>query len=169
MTKEKTRRWHYTTMKHLREILISEVIQLSNPLLRGVKPASWVSSNPHWEVIANKMYARPTGEIVKHISTEEMFNIVGVARIEVVPTDSYITWKKYRHVSGISQWDFLTMEQVGIDRGANPSEWYARFSPIPKEEWLTTQIRIDGKWIDLTVPRKVRSFSAMKGNVNVRS
>lgn len=159
MIKATTRLWHYTTMRHLKEIMISEVIQLSNPLLRGVKPASWVSTNPLWETIANKMYALPSGEIVKHICTDEMFNIVGVARIEVKPSDQYVTWKKYRHVSGIGHWEFLTLEQVGIERGANPEEWFARFSPIRKEEWLTTQIMIDGEWIDYAHEEEVKVYS----------
>lgn len=137
MAEVEKRFWHYTTIGRLEQIVKSGQINLSS----DVVPAAWVSSEPVWESIANKL--TPYGF---RYTKEQMFQM-GVARIEVKFTSRYITWGKYRYNRGIDENTFYAMELLAIRNSADTKKWRATFSPIKKEEWLALEVNQEGEWV----------------------
>ena len=137
--------WHYTAELRINEIIESGVIKLATKYLeKRERPAVWLSSNPVWENTATKMVN--DGFNLRQLSLEEMKIHFGLARIEVIPKDSYITWGKYKYDSGISARFYGMLESEGLRKQANPKEWYASFEPILKHEWLSIEIWKNNKW-----------------------
>jgi len=131
--------WHYTAAKRLKEIVESREIRLTDKLIaKSEKPAVWVSSNPIWEFTATKMAKNNSG-LIKQLTKEEMYKLFGLGRIEIVPNEKYISWAKFKHKSRIPADYFFELERAGIDKGANPKDWFARFTSIPIEEWIAIE------------------------------
>ncbi len=131
--------YHYTSMLHLEIICKDGYLKTSDAERRlGVKkPALWFSKNTVWEPTATKMLFDGTNII--HMTLEEQLRTIGMARFTIPFSNELVSWAKYRHVSKIEPGDYSGLAQIGIEKGAKPSDWYCSFKMIP----LTRVIAIE--------------------------
>ena len=73
--------------------------------------------------------------------------LVGCARIGVQYTSDLITWAKYKHLSKLSDEMLSNMEQVGIEKGASPSDWYCLPYNLPKSKWKNVELWDGVSWV----------------------
>lgn len=142
--------WHYTSKDRIDTILDSEVINLATA---GVpdreRPAVWLSSNPIWENTATKGVVE--NGIRRSVTKDEMDSLCGLARIEVEIFSGIINWKHFKRVSGIKNSSASALESSGLNKNANPKEWFTSFKPISIDYWIKAEILVDGKWVDYEV------------------
>ena len=74
-------------------------------------------------------------------------------RIEVKQLNHFVTWPKFKHVSGINLGYAHQLERDAISRGAIPKQWYASFKPIKSKDWVSIEIwdRETQNWINYKV------------------
>jgi hypothetical protein len=61
--------------------------------------------------------------------------------------EGFVSRKKFRHVSGVTEQSYLFMERLGKLKGTNPEEWWAYFKPIEKAVWLRIEIWNGTEWV----------------------
>lgn len=128
------RRWHYTIWEgRMERILKSRVIEVAKHFPPDVALAVWFSTNPLWEVTADKNGTRSMQD--NHRTG------LGLYRIEVAPTVAPYGWSVFKAVSGISQEDARIMEN-----GANPQDWYVSFAPVKQCHWLAIEQWTGNRW-----------------------
>jgi len=44
-----------------------------------------------------------------------------------------------------------SLEDAAYSSGANPSEWYGKFTPIKEEDWVKIEVIRNGKWVEYPV------------------
>lgn len=139
-------KWHYTTLDRLQSIMEDGVIRFATELIhKKEKPAVWVSSNPFWEYTANKGILK--NGIIRTATLEEMIHIAGgLARIQILDTLQVISWAKFKYVSGIPEWLYYRLQEIGYESGANPTEWFVSFKPITEEFWGKIEVNRGDKW-----------------------
>lgn len=138
-TKEVKKRtlFHYTSIEKLNKILECKEIKITTKFIESnLKPAVWLSNNPNY---------------AEHPSLE------GMARIEIQRPPDMIPWEKFKYSNGISKEQAERMEQVGISQGVNPSDWYARYTPIYSKLWVVVEVYKNGHWI---LYEKAKAFNA---------
>jgi len=140
-----TKFYHYTHNKALLEIIESGHIRLATAsAYKKEKPVAWVSANPHWENTATKMVHDGMGNYQNLTFQEQLANI-GCTRIEIDPKILY-TWAKLRHKIKMDSDLADRMEEIGIEQGANPKEWYGSLYPISNKHWMGFEIFEGGEW-----------------------
>jgi len=139
--------WHYTPSIFLPQILESGKINLdAQSRSFGEKPATWISTNPEWEYTVMKSIIDGSGNEIM-LSKDELNQRLGLGRIEIKPSLSFISWDKFGSTSGINKKLWIGMTKLGIEKGANPNEWYASYIPLIKRYFLSVEMNIDGKWV----------------------
>lgn len=149
------RLWHYTAPQHLAKIIESREIKVA-PI--GTDPkelaAVWFSSNSDFEQTARKAIRdKESGAVQLEATRDEMFK-AGFPPVRIEINSSKVRaydWETYKKISGLSEEAALRLEQAGMEKGADPSEWYASFQPValaggclfPIEIWNGRQ------WIDI--------------------
>ena len=134
------RKFHYTICKYLPQIIRDGQIDLATAgCFRKREHAVWVSTNEFWEESANKSY-RANGQI--YLGDRETTRIVGggLARIEVNPKSALFNWTHYVKKSKTPGRLQRAMESIAFESGADPSEWYAGFKPINKNDWYRIEV-----------------------------
>jgi hypothetical protein len=145
----KTKYYHYTTENRIQDILESgKITQATLRLNKKEKPCTWISSNQIWEKTATKMAKNDEGLLIQ-LTFEQQLACFGCARIEVKPNNLY-NWPKLKHIVRIDKVNAKFLEDEGIKRGANPSEWHGSLFPIEMDQWIRIEIFEDGKWIEYT-------------------
>lgn len=43
------------------------------------------------------------------------------------------------------------MEEVGLDKGASPKEWFGSLKPISAEYWIKAEVYKDGEWVQYKI------------------
>jgi len=143
--------WHYTHSKALDSILsdgILKVSQADKKLIKTATPSLWFSSNQVWEPIATKAVSNRFGERFS-LTVEQQYELLGLARIGVNYNESYYTWAKYRHYSGLTYAILDGMEKAGIEMGASPKDWFCSLKNITEEKWVNVQLWDGTKWVDV--------------------
>jgi hypothetical protein len=141
--------YHYTTEIRIPEIIKSGKINLATLYVYGKeKPCTWISSNHVWENSATKMASTSDGRLT-HLNFEQQLELFGCARIEVKPTNLY-HWPKLKHLIRIDSEKAQQLEDIGIERGANPLEWYGSLFSIGIDQWIKIEIYKNGKWSEYT-------------------
>lgn len=132
--------YHYTHEDRLETIIKSGVIKLStaNVFARDEKAIAWVSTNAHWE---NTVSLKPF---------EKQLAEQGCARIEV-EADGFYTWSKLKHLAKMNLEIAGAMENVGIEAGGNPSEWFGSLTPIDINRWIRAEVYENGEWVEYDV------------------
>ena len=138
--------FHYTSPTYLPAIIKAGYIKFATAGIdKKEKPAVWLSTNPVWEHTATKIGM--INGIPTQMTMEQQYKLVGLARIEVQRLDDFVSWKKFRHVSGVTEQSFLFMERLGKVKGAKPEEWWAYFKPIENAHWLRIEIWNGNEWM----------------------
>jgi hypothetical protein len=138
--------YHYTVETRLDEIIESGEIKLATKSVYNKKEKSvaWVSSNEHWENTATKIAGTEFGP--RALTFEEQVSEFGCARIKV-KNIGLMTWAKLKHKASMNLDIALLLEKVGIEKGAQPSEWFGSLFPIKKSHWIKAEVYRDGKWV----------------------
>ena len=135
--------WHYTNGRRIDQIIESGQINLATAYIeKNERPAVWLSTNPLFENTATRLTKE--GEDIPFNDSR-----LPAIRIEVRPSDKYVTWARFKHTGKISPRMAMHVEKVGRESGANPAQWYASFRPILMKDWLSIEIWDNStrKWI----------------------
>ena len=145
--------WHYTSLQHGEKIFEEELLRVSEAERKfGLKPALWFSLNSFWEPTATKMIMDENGQY-RQMTLEEQYSELGMIRIGILFTKELTSWAKYKHASKINPILYNNMEEIGIEKGGNPLDWYCSFKDIPSKNWETVE-QFDGDtWVNIIKSR----------------
>tara|TARA_R110001632_G_scaffold63888_2_gene152285 strand:+ start:240 stop:698 length:459 start_codon:yes stop_codon:yes gene_type:complete len=132
--------YHYTSEKHLSKILETGELTVSEWEKKNkVKPpALWLSLDPVWENTATKLISE-NGKL-RSLTKEEQHQKFGLIRFVLeFKKENLCSWGKYKYKSNTPIQTYESMEQSGIEKGANPKEWYASFKNIPLSNCISCQ------------------------------
>jgi hypothetical protein len=146
---EKTLIYHYTSLSHLIEIFKVGKLHTSQTekMLKVKKPGLWFTSNSKWEHSAFKRFNDGKKEFDLN-TPEEFEKYIGCARFVTNLNSLFVTFAKYKHKSKVNPLLWDKMAEIGKSKGANPSEWYATFSPLSINN-LDIEIYENGEWHSL--------------------
>jgi hypothetical protein len=146
---EKTLIYHYTSLSHLIEIFrVGKVLtSQTEKMLKVKKPGLWFSSNSKWEHSAFKRFNDGKKEFDLN-TPEEFEKYIGCARLVTNLNSLFVTFAKYKHKSKVNPLLWDKMAEIGKSKGADPTEWYATFSPISINN-LDIEVYENGQWYNL--------------------
>jgi hypothetical protein len=146
---EKTLIYHYTSLSHLIEIFKVGKLHTSQTekMLKVKKPGLWFTTNSKWENSAFKRFNDGKKEFDLN-TPEEFEKYIGCARFVTNLNSLFVTFAKYKHKSKVNPLLWDKMAEIGKSKGADPSEWYATFSPLSINN-LDIEIYENGEWINL--------------------
>lgn len=139
--------WHYTVGEHLEDIVAEGWIRLTMvEVPENERPAVWFSSNPQWEVTANKRWREDDGT-ARELNREETHERGGgLARIAVSIATAPHDWLAFQRLSGIEERHAKKLASEGFKRGASWKEWFVSFDPVPREKWLAVEVWDGNAW-----------------------
>jgi len=146
---EKTLLYHYTSLSHLIEIFKTGKLLTSQTekMLKVKKPGLWFTTNSKWEYSAFKRFNDGKKEF--DINTPEEFEkYIGCARLVTNLNSLFVTFAKYKHKSKVNPLLWDKMAEIGKSKGADPTEWYATFSPMSVNN-LDIEVYENGEWYKL--------------------
>ncbi|MBK7311199.1 MAG: hypothetical protein IPI93_10500 [Sphingobacteriaceae bacterium] len=115
--------YHYTSLIHLEKILQDGYLKVSDADRKfGIKPAIWFSKNTNWEPTATKMVFN--GSEMVELTQEEQQKTIGMVRFGIPFSNQLVSWRKYGHIGKIAPKLHAALEQIGIEKGARPGQWY---------------------------------------------
>ena len=146
---EKTLIYHYTSLSHLIEIFKVGKLHTSQTekMLKVKKPGLWFPTNSKWEHSAFKRFNDGKKEFDLN-TPEEFEKYIGCARFVTNLNSLFVTFAKYKHKSKVNPLLWDKMAEIGKSKGADPSEWYATFSPLSINN-LDIEIYENGEGINL--------------------
>ena len=146
---EKTLLYHYTSLSHLIEIFKAGKLLTSKTekMLKVKKPGLWFTTNSKWEYSAFKRFNDGKKEFDLN-TPEEFEKYIGCARLVTNLNSLFVTFAKYKHKSKVNPLLWDKMAEIGKSKGANPSEWYATFSPMSVNN-LDIEVYEGGQWFKL--------------------
>ena len=146
---EKTLLYHYTSLSHLIEIFkVGKVLtSQTEKMLKVKKPGLWFSTNSKWEYSAFKRFNDGKKEFDLN-TPEEFEKYIGCARLITNLNSLFVTFAKYKHKSKVNPLLWDKMAEIGRSKGADPSEWYATFSPMSINN-LDIEIFENGEWLSI--------------------
>ena len=146
---EKTLLYHYTSLSHLIEIFKTGKVLTSQTekMLKVKKPGLWFSTNSKWEYSAFKRFNDGKKEFDLN-TPEEFEKYIGCARLVTNLNSLFVTFAKYKHKSKVNPLLWDKMAEIGKSKGADPSEWYATFSPMSINN-LDIEVYEGGEWFKL--------------------
>ena len=146
---EKTLLYHYTSLSHLIEIFkVGKVLtSQTEKMLKVKKPGLWFSTNNKWEYSAFKRFNDGNKEFDLN-TPEEFEKYIGCARLVTNLNSLFVTFAKYKHKSKVNPMLWEKMAEIGKSKGADPSEWYATFSPMSVNN-LDIDVYENGEWHSL--------------------
>ena len=146
---EKTLIYHYTSLSHLIEIFrVGKVLtSQTEKMLKVKKPGLWFSTNSKWEHSAFKRFNDGKKEFDLN-TPEEFEKYIGCARLVTNLNSLFVTFAKYKHKSKVNPLLWDKMAEIGKSKGADPTEWYATFSPISINN-LGIEVYENGEWYNL--------------------
>jgi hypothetical protein len=146
---EKTLIYHYTSLSHLIEIFrVGKVLtSQTEKMLKVKKPGLWFSTNSKWEHSAFKRFNDGKKEFDLN-TPEEFEKYIGCARLVTNLNSLFVTFAKYKHKSKVNPLLWDKMAEIGKSKGADPTEWYATFSPISINN-LDIEVYENGEWYNL--------------------
>jgi hypothetical protein len=146
---EKTLLYHYTSLSHLIEIFKTGKVLTSQTekMLKVKKPGLWFSTNSKWEYSAFKRFNDGKKEFDLN-TPEEFEKYIGCARLVTNLNSLFVTFAKYKHKSKVNPLLWDKMAEIGKSKGADPTEWYATFSPMNINN-LDIEVYEGGEWFKL--------------------
>ena len=146
---EKTLLYHYTSLSHLIEIFKTGKVLTSQTekMLKVKKPGLWFSTNSKWEYSAFKRFNDGKKEFDLN-TPEEFEKYIGCVRLVTNLNSLFVTFAKYKHKSKVNPLLWDKMAEIGKSKGADPTEWYATFSPMNINN-LDIEVYEGGEWFKL--------------------
>ena len=146
---EKTLLYHYTSLSHLIEIFKTGKLLTSQTekMLKVKKPGLWFTTNSKWEYSAFKRFNDGNKEFDLN-TPEEFEKYIGCARLVTNLNSLFVTFAKYKHKSKVNPLLWDKMAEIGKSKGADPTEWYATFSPMSINT-LDIEVFEGGEWFKL--------------------
>ena len=146
---EKTLIYHYTSLSHLIEIFkVGKILtSQTEKMLKVKKPGLWFTTNSKWEYSAFKRFNDGKKEFDLN-TPEEFEKYIGCARFVTNLNSLFVTFAKYKHKSKVNPLLWDKMAELGKSKGADPSEWYATFSPLSINN-LDIEVYENGEWHNL--------------------
>jgi len=146
---EKTLLYHYTSLSHLIEIFkVGKVLtSQTEKMLKVKKPGLWFSTNNKWDYSAFKRFNDGNKEFDLN-TPEEFEKYIGCARLVTNLNSLFVTFAKYKHKSKVNPMLWEKMAEIGKSKGADPTEWYATFSPMSINN-LDIDVYENGEWHSL--------------------
>ena len=146
---EKTFLYHYTSLSHLIEIFKTGKLLTSQTekMLKVKKPGLWFTTNSQWEYSAFKRFNDGKKEFDLN-TPEEFEKYIGCARLITNLNSLFVTFAKYKHKSKVNPLLWDKMAEIGKSKGADPTEWYATFSPMSINN-LDIEVYEGGEWFKL--------------------
>ena len=146
---EKNLLYHYTSLSHLIEIFKTGKLLTSQTekMLKVKKPGLWFSTNSKWEYSAFKRFNDGKKEFDLN-TPEEFEKYIGCARLVTNLNSLFVTFAKYKHKSKVNPLLWDKMAEIGKSKGADPTEWYATFSPMSINN-LDIEVYEGGEWFKL--------------------
>ena len=146
---EKTLLYHYTSLSHLIEIFkVGKLLtSQTEKMLKVKKPGLWFSTNNKWEYSAFKRFNDGNKEFDLN-TPEEFEKYIGCARLVTNLNSLFVTFAKYKHKSKVNPMLWEKMAEIGKSKGADPTEWYATFSPMSINN-LDIDVYENGEWHSL--------------------
>jgi len=146
---EKTLLYHYTSLSHLIEIFkVGKLLtSQTEKMLKVKKPGLWFSTNNKWEYSAFKRFNDGNKEFDLN-TPEEFEKYIGCARLVTNLNSLFVTFAKYKHKSKVNPMLWEKMAEIGKSKGADPTEWYATFSPMSINN-LDIDVYENGEWLSL--------------------
>ncbi len=146
---EKTLLYHYTSLSHLIEIFKTGKLLTSQTekMLKVKKPGLWFTTNSQWEYSAFKRFNDGKKEFDLN-TPEEFEKYIGCARLITNLNSLFVTFAKYKHKSKVNPLLWDKMAEIGKSKGADPTEWYATFSPMSINN-LDIEVYDGGEWFKL--------------------
>ena len=146
---EKTFLYHYTSLSHLIEIFKTGKLLTSQTekMLKVKKPGLWFTTNSQWEYSAFKRFNDGKKEFDLN-TPEEFEKYIGCARLITNLNSLFVTFAKYKHKSKVNPLLWDKMAEIGKSKGADPTEWYATFSPMSINN-LDIEVYEGGEWLKL--------------------
>ena len=142
--------WHYTTSKALEGIFNDGVLECDRIYIKGEIPCIWLSTNSNWEeTVRKKIQNAKTGVETKALSRNDLLKF-GVApiRIEINPKAiKIVNWKI--HCKKIPKNIIQALEDVAKEWGANPSEWWVSYKPIPVNRFASIETWNGETWVEV--------------------
>ena len=139
--------YHYSCETYLDSIIQSGKLIVSNwENNNNVKPAAlWLSTNTIWENTATKMIE--DNDVVRLLTKDEQHNMFGLIRF-IIDFNSITTcnWNRYKYSTNTTIEVYNSMEQYGVEIGANPNEWFATFLNIPLQNCIGCDIWDGTTW-----------------------
>ena len=146
---EKILLYHYTSLSHLIEIFKTGKLLTSQTekMLKVKKPGLWFTTNSKWEYSAFKRFNDGKKEFDLN-TPEEFEKYIGCARLITNLNSLFVTFAKYKHKSKVNPLLWDKMAEIGKSKGADPTEWYATFSPMSINN-LDIEVYEGGEWLKL--------------------
>jgi hypothetical protein len=143
---EKTLLYHYTSLSHLIEIFkVGKILtSQTEKMLKVKKPGLWFSTNSEWEYSAFKRFNDGNKEFDLN-TPEEFEKYIGCARLITNLNSLFVTFAKYKHKSKVNPMLWEKMAEIGKSKGADPTQWYATFSPMSINN-LDIEVYENGEW-----------------------
>jgi hypothetical protein len=116
-------------------------------MLKVKKPGLWFTTNSSWEYSAFKRFNDGKKEFDLN-TPEEFEKYIGCARLITNLNSLFVTFAKYKHKSKVNPLLWDKMAEIGKSKGADPTEWYATFSPMSINN-LDIEVFEGGEWFKL--------------------
>lgn len=140
--------YHYTHHKALLGILKEGNIKLATASALKTKPIAWLSTDKVFERTALKAIIDRTTKQKDKLTFDQQFKRLGLARIEVKHTKKIHTWAKLKHLAKYKDLSFIQgLEEIGLELGAKPSDWFGSLSPITNDNFIKVEIFNGKKWV----------------------
>ena len=141
-------RWHYTTGQRFLTIVVDGVIQPSTAFVEPPeRPIVWFSTHPVWEATACKGLFVP-GDGPRIATFAEMVRLGGgVVRFGVAPPTAPYHFQALVQRSGMSVAMAHGLRHRGQAQGADPSDWWGTFQPVPRELWTDVEVWEEDHWV----------------------
>jgi hypothetical protein len=129
--------FHYTSEARLNDIIKSGKLEISKAALsKKEKPTLWLSTDPDWDDSALKF--------LNYKNKDDQWKAIGLGRIVVPFLPNFITYAKWKHVSGVNSL-LEKMESILFSQ-YDRSKWWASFKSIPVDEFLSIEYWDGEKW-----------------------
>jgi hypothetical protein len=137
--------WHYTNGERAKQILQFGFIRGATANVpENEFPVVWFSMNQTFEPTAVK--AKRVDGVISPMTIPEMIeNGQGLARFGVVPR-SLLNGDNLRKRSGITSHEWARIQKVGVQRRADPRDWYGSIEPIEVSLCVFEVMNEIGKW-----------------------
>ena len=151
--------YHYTKGLHLPTIVNDGIIKTTNAgIEKREKPAAWLTKSPQWEICCNVgSFMNLDLETRRNISLNDleietvhnsfMMKKIGMCRIVISETLPTVSWAKFKHVSGISERMYETLDKLSQNKGSITDQWSCTFNPIPRRFWESIEMFVKDEWV----------------------